>query len=134
MTNEPITALYERRIHLTQELINQYATLSGDFNPLHVNPDYAMNTPFGGTIAHGMLLLGLISALITTVAGTSWITHGRLRVRFRAPAYSGQSVFIRIQQPAQPSTTIWQVALLNETGATLVDGQIEIPSTEKSDL
>ena len=133
MTDKPLTCLYERRIHLTQELINHYAALSGDFNPLHVDPDYAMNTSFGGTIAHGMLLLGLISALITTVAGTSWLSHGRLRVRFRAPVHSGQSVIVRIQQPAQPLMATWQIALLDETGVVLVNGQVEIPHAEKCD-
>lgn len=38
---------------LSQSVVDRYAELSGDFNPLHVDPKYARTTPFGRTIAHG---------------------------------------------------------------------------------
>ena len=40
---------------LSQDAIDSYASLSGDFNPLHVDPAYTARTSFGGTIAHGPL-------------------------------------------------------------------------------
>lgn len=43
--------------HITQKDINLYAEASGDFNPIHVNEAFAAQTPLGGTIAHGMLIL-----------------------------------------------------------------------------
>ena len=42
---------------ISQERINRWAELSGDFNLLHVDPAYAANTPFKGTIAHGPMSL-----------------------------------------------------------------------------
>ena len=48
----------------TQADFDQFAALSGDDNPIHVDPDYAATTRFGSTVAHGMLLYGVICGLI----------------------------------------------------------------------
>ncbi len=49
--------------HITQEKINLYAEASGDFNPIHVDKSFAAQTPLGGTIAHGMLILAYVSEI-----------------------------------------------------------------------
>jgi len=49
-------SLPEIKRNITQENINLYAEASGDFNPIHVDENYARQTPLGVTIAHGMLL------------------------------------------------------------------------------
>jgi len=49
---------------ITQTLINQFADLCGDHNPLHVSPEYAATTRWKGTIAHGALVEALMSAEI----------------------------------------------------------------------
>jgi 3-hydroxybutyryl-CoA dehydratase len=77
---------------LTQAKINKYAEASGDGNPLHTDPVFAAATQFGGTIAHGMLVLAYISELMTAAFGDRWLVHGRLKVRFRGAARPGDSV------------------------------------------
>jgi 3-hydroxybutyryl-CoA dehydratase len=77
---------------LTQEKIDRYAQASGDHNPLHTDPAFAANTQFGGTIAHGMLVLAYISELMTATFGSDWLKHGRLKVRFRGAARPGDTV------------------------------------------
>lgn len=47
--------------HITQREINLYAEASGDFNPIHIDESFAAQTPLGGTIAHGMLILAYVS-------------------------------------------------------------------------
>jgi acyl dehydratase len=49
---------------ITQGLINQFADLCGDHNPIHIDPEYAATTIWGGTIAHGALVEALMSAEI----------------------------------------------------------------------
>ena len=71
---------------LTQEKINRYAEVSGDLNPLHIDSRFAENTPFGGTIAHGMLVLSSLSELMEQAFGRRWVTSGRIKARFRGAA------------------------------------------------
>lgn len=48
----------------TAEDINTFSKLTGDFNPLHIDPNYAESTPAGGLVVHGMLVASFISTLI----------------------------------------------------------------------
>ncbi len=71
---------------LSQEQVNEYADASDDHNPIHVDEAFAAASPFGGTIAHGMLVLATISEMMAASLGEAWLRGGRLKVRFKAPA------------------------------------------------
>src|SRR3989344_447305 len=49
---------------IDEDSVNKFASLTGDFNPLHINQKYAEKTEFGGRISHGMLLASLFSTLV----------------------------------------------------------------------
>ena len=72
--------------HLSQQKINLYAEASGDYNPIHIDEAFAAETPLGGTIAHGMLILAYASEMMTKFFGDNWLERGKLSVRFKAPA------------------------------------------------
>ncbi|TET55493.1 MAG: acyl dehydratase [Dehalococcoidia bacterium] len=80
--------------HITQEKINLYAEASGDFNPIHVDESFAVKTPFGGTIAHGMLNLAYVSEMMTVAFGGNWLSGGRLRAKFKEVARPGDTLTI----------------------------------------
>ncbi len=80
--------------NISQDNINLYAKASGDFNPIHIDADYARKTPLGGTVAHGMLILACVSQMMTNVFGRNWLSGGKLNVRFRAPARPGDIITI----------------------------------------
>ncbi len=80
--------------NITQEKINLYAEASGDFNPIHIDESFAAQTPLGGTIAHGMLILAYVSEAMAQAFGKSWFSGGRLSVRFKAPARPGETVTV----------------------------------------
>lgn len=77
---------------VTQERIERYAEASGDFNPIHVDPDYAAATQFGGTIAHGMMGAAMVSESMARAFALDWYETGRLKLRFRAPVRPGETV------------------------------------------
>lgn len=79
---------------ISQANINRYAEASGDFNPIHIDEDYARGTPLGGTVAHGMLVLAYVSQMMTAAFGRDWLSGGRLDVRFRAPARPGDTISV----------------------------------------
>jgi acyl dehydratase len=74
---------------MNQELVSQFAELTGDRNFIHVDPERARATPFGGTVAHGYLTLSLLGPisqelLVVTDAAMS-INYGLNKVRFPGP-------------------------------------------------
>jgi len=77
---------------ITQNNIDRYAAISGDDNPLHINSDYAAKTKFGSTIAHGMLVLRLVEDMMLKNFGENWVGGGGLEVRFKQPAFPGDSL------------------------------------------
>lgn len=91
-TGEGLPAIQHR---VDQAMIDAWSTLSGDVNPLHIDPDYAANTRFGGTIAHGHLSLTWLCELLLAWRGAAWLSGGELtHVRFVGPVRPGDTVTI----------------------------------------
>ena len=87
-------ALPEITKMVTQQNINLYAEASHDFNPVHINEEFASKTSLGGTVAHGMLVLAYVSEMMTTAFGENWLTRGKLDVRFKAAARPGDTITV----------------------------------------
>ena len=77
---------------VTYEKVARYAHAAGDFNPVHLDEAFAARTHFGRVVAHGMLGLAYVSEMLTCAYGEDWLRSGRLKVRFRAPVYPGETV------------------------------------------
>jgi acyl dehydratase len=74
---------------MTQERVDQFADVTEDRNFIHVDPERAKQTPFGGTIAHGFLSLSLLAPvsqqLLQITDAAMGVNYGLDRVRFPAP-------------------------------------------------
>lgn len=77
---------------ITQDQIERYARASGDYNPIHLDEDFAATSQFGGRIAHGMLIAASISEMMTAAFETDWLNGGSLKLRFRAPVFPGDTI------------------------------------------
>ena len=88
---------YEKKKKVTQEDVLKFAELSGDFNPIHVDEEYAKNSIFGQRIAHGMLG----AAYVSTVIGTKFPGEGTIymgqNLKFVRPVYPGDELTIRVE-------------------------------------
>lgn len=74
-----------------------FAGVSGDFSPVHMNAQYAATQPIGERVAHGVLLMGLMSTAATLWAakeGLDILSYGYDRVRFIAPVRFGDTVTV----------------------------------------
>lgn len=69
-----------------------FADISGDFNPVHLDPEYAAETPFKTTIAHGMLTAAYISAIFGTDLPGPGCIYVSQTLNFRAPVRAGDEV------------------------------------------
>lgn len=114
---------------ISQEQIARYADASGDHNPIHVDEAFARTTPFEGTIAHGMLVLASISEMMAAAFGEAWLTRGRLRVRFRAPARPDDTITASAQSQSSPNagTLRYAVECRNQDNELLIGGTAEVP-------
>ncbi|NQW19001.1 MAG: MaoC family dehydratase [Chloroflexi bacterium] len=79
---------------VTQEQVIAYADAAHDWNPIHLDSDFAAGTQFGKRIAHGMLGLGFVSEMLSLAFPESWGQSGGLKVRFKAPIFPGETVKI----------------------------------------
>jgi len=82
---------------ITQTDVDAYAEAAGDYNPIHLDMEFAKTTQFGGTIAHGMLIAAMLSELMATEFKLDWANTGKLKLRFRVPARPGDTVTARGQ-------------------------------------
>ena len=87
---------YIRKI-ITDRDIEQFAEISTDHNPVHLDDEYARDTIFEGRIAHGMLTAGLVSAVI----GEQLPGHGTIymsqNLKFLAPVRPGDLVHAEVK-------------------------------------
>ena len=114
---------------LTQTRINAYAEASGDHNPIHVDEAFAANTPFGGTIAHGMLVLALLGELMHQVYGDTWLQAGSMKVRFKAPTRPGDQVTAAALPPKDSAGRVeYTVQCASHTGEILIEGRASVPA------
>lgn len=80
----------------TQRQFDEYARLSGDDNPIHVDPDFAAQTRFGRTVAHGMFLFSTLqSAMAAQVARP--IRLSAQEFVFTAPTYTGDPLILSLR-------------------------------------
>jgi acyl dehydratase len=90
-------------LEITQERVNQFADATGDHQYIHVDPERAKQTFFGGTVAHGYLTLSLIpylgsmrqSGVKMQLGGRMGVNYGLNRVRFISPVHVGKRIRMR---------------------------------------
>ena len=77
---------------VTDELIRAFAEISGDFNPIHLDEEFAAKTRFGRRIAHGMLSGAFISAVLGFEFRERKIVYLSQSMKFVAPVYIGDTI------------------------------------------
>ncbi|MBF0392105.1 MAG: MaoC family dehydratase [Alphaproteobacteria bacterium] len=125
-----MSAIYGRTV--TEADILMFAGVSGDFNPVHVNEEFAKPTMFKGRIAHGMLS----AAYISTVFGTKLPGPGCIYIsqnlRFKAPVRIGDTVVARVEIteliPEKKRATFKTVCTVGETVVLDGEASLMVPS------
>ncbi len=105
-------------IVIEQGIIDEFADVTRDWQFIHIDPVRAKETPFGGTIAHGLLTLSLVSAMsftaVPAIAGAQMvINYGFNSIRFISPVLSGSRVrgSFTLKQFVERQPRQWQSTL-----------------------
>ncbi len=106
--------------------IYNFAGITGDFNPVHVNEEYAGKSRFKKRIAHGMLTASLISTVLgTDLPGANTIYMSQ-EVKFTAPAYIGDTLTAEaevIEKNEEKRSLVLKTTVVNQDSITVVDGK-----------
>ena len=117
----------------SQDDVNRYADAAGDHNPIHVDPNFAAGSQFGRRIAHGMMIAASISEMMAQAFGQDWHKSGRMKIRFRAPVFPGETVrasgTVRSVRQIEDATEVAvsvQVMKTNDEAAITGDARVRI--------
>lgn len=80
---------------ITETDLRNFAGVSGDTNPMHLNEEYAKTTPFGGCIVHGMLTASLLSTVIGTKLPGPGCLYVSQTLFFKAAVHVGETVYAK---------------------------------------
>jgi 3-hydroxybutyryl-CoA dehydratase len=110
---------------ITESDIELFARATGDFNPVHLDQAYAEKTSFKGRIAHGLLSVGLLSALL----GNTLPGHGTIylsqEVKFLAPVRIGDTITAKvevIELIPEKNRAKFRTTCTNQDGKEVVEG------------
>jgi 3-hydroxybutyryl-CoA dehydratase len=111
---------------ITEEVIQAFAKATGDFNPVHMDEEYAKGTAFGGRIAHGMLFGGYFSNIIGTKlpgAGTVYMSQ---TLNFRKPVRINDVITTEVEVIAintEKGRATLATTCRNQEGHVVVEGE-----------
>lgn len=112
--------------YVSADDIALFATLSGDLNPVHLDADYAADTPFGKPIAHGMFCGALISAAVAmNFPGPGSIYRSQV-IKFSKPVFIGDTLSIEVMvTEKQDRLKLLTLActVKNQQGKTVASGE-----------
>jgi len=111
---------------ITETDVNLFAGISGDFNPLHTNEEYARQTPFKTRIAHGALPQSLIAPVLGMKLPGMGTVVVEITCRFKAPAFFGDTITATARVIEKLEGKRWvRMALswMNQRGETVAEGE-----------
>ena len=114
---------------VTEYDVYTFAGVTGDFNPVHIDAEFAKTTMFQGRIAHGMLSAGFISAVLgTALPGKNTIYLGQ-ELQFKAPVKIGDTVTATVEVLEKiegKNRLILRTTVTNQDGVMVTDGKATV--------
>ena len=119
---------------VTEADVVNYAGVTGDFNPAHINEEYAKNTMFKGRIAHGMLGAGLISAVLGTKLPGPGAIYISQELKFTAPVRFNDTITAEvevIEKNEEKNRVTMKTTCTNQDDKVVIDGKAVLMPPKK---
>jgi acyl dehydratase len=115
-----------RSLTVTEDSVRTFAALTGDYNPLHFDPEFAAGTKFGRLVAQGGLTTGVLHALVAMDLpgpGTVFLSQ---TWKFTAPVYIGDTITARAEivslHETKPVTQL-KIVVTRQDGEVVLEGE-----------
>lgn len=124
----------EKRVYkkITDNLIKEFAEVSTDHNPIHLDDEYASKTVFGKRIAHGMIAVSFISAVIGNDFPGNGTIYMEQNIKFIAPVFIGETIEIVVKITAiDGNKAILSTNVFNREGEQKIVGEAKVMLPER---
>ena len=114
---------------IDEELEENFAIISGDFNPLHMNEQYAKETKFGGRVCHGMLLASFFSRLVGMYLPGKNALYFSQNLNFIEPCFIGDKITVQgeVMNKSEATQIIkLKTTIINQEGKLLIEGIAQV--------
>ncbi|MBW2147923.1 MAG: MaoC family dehydratase [Deltaproteobacteria bacterium] len=117
---------HESSVIIAAEMIERFARATGDYNPIHMDEDYAKETIFKTRVAHGMLQAGILSGVLGTSfpgAGTIYLSQ---TLKFLKPVFIGDEITLRLrvlERIEEKNRVRLETVCINQRGETILTGE-----------
>lgn len=119
----------EFEVKISDNLVDDFSKISGDFNPLHLDEQFASQTSFGKRIVHGMLLASFFSRLVGMKIPGKNGAYFSQSLNFRKPGFIGDSIKIIgtvIDKSESTKIVTLKTELINQNNECLLDGEAKV--------
>ena len=114
---------------ITKEMVETFSEISGDVNPLHLDDNYAKNTIFNGRVAHGILVSGLISAVIANKLPGEGAIYLTQSLKFTKPVKLNAKITAVVEIISiddENSKITLSTICRNAEGKVVIDGEAQV--------
>ena len=125
----PDDAVYCAKIIITEELLNKFGDLAGDYNPLHINETYAKKRGFKDRVAYGNILGLLVSQLVGMHLWSEDVMLISQKISFKKPVYPGNVIELTAKialKSAAVNIIELSLSFSNEAGDIVASGKCQV--------
>jgi acyl dehydratase len=126
VTKPEVGQTARRSLTVTREHVETFARLTGDYNPLHFDADFASRTRFGALVVQGGLTTGLLHALVAMDLPGPGSVFLSQQWKFTAPVYIDDTITAAAEVVSVHATkpvTQLRIAVTRQTGETVLEGE-----------
>ena len=119
----------EFHVIITEQLVNDFAKISGDYSPIHMDEEYAKSTTFEKRVVHGMLLASFLSRVDGMYLPGKHALHMSQSLNFVNPCFIGETITVEgkvIDKSAATKIIKLETTITNESGKRIIDGKAQV--------
>jgi 3-hydroxybutyryl-CoA dehydratase len=120
---------HEFKITITEKIVSDFSVISGDFNPLHIDENYAAKTKFKKRICHGMLLASFFSRLVGMYLPGESALYFSQSLNFISPCFINDKIVVKgeiIDKNHSTKIITVKTSIINQKNELILDGEAKV--------